>query len=67
MDETGLVGAYDLQLRCANDNARAPSDGESAPSVFTALQETLGVNLERKKVLIEIVAVDRQTGRQWEN
>jgi len=35
--------------------------------VFTALQETLGVNLERKKVLIEIVAVDRQTGRQWEN
>jgi uncharacterized protein (TIGR03435 family) len=59
VDETGLKGGYDFQLRCANDNAGAAGEGDAAPSVFTALQETLGVNLERKKVPIDIVVVDK--------
>jgi uncharacterized protein (TIGR03435 family) len=67
VDETGLKGAYDFQLRCANDNAGAPSDAESAPSVFTALQETLGVNLERKRVQIDIVVVDKADRTPVEN
>lgn len=57
VDETGLKGVYDFQLRWANDSAGASA--ESAPSVFTALQETLGLNLERKKVPLDTIVVDR--------
>jgi uncharacterized protein (TIGR03435 family) len=59
VDQTGLKGVYDFELRCANDDAGASNEADAAPSVFTALQETLGVNLERKKVMIDVVVVDK--------
>ena len=48
IDRTGLEGEYDFELRWAPDAA----DGDSAPdgpSIFTAVQEQLGLKLESGK------------------
>jgi uncharacterized protein (TIGR03435 family) len=54
-DETGLTGTYDLRLRWSNDVA--PSDDRL--SIYTALQEQLGLKLERRRVTTDVVVVDR--------
>jgi uncharacterized protein (TIGR03435 family) len=49
IDKTGLTGKYDLELKFTPDNARMngqpmePTD--EAPSIFTAVQEQLGLKL----------------------
>jgi uncharacterized protein (TIGR03435 family) len=54
-DETGLAGTYDFELRWSQESA--PSDDR--PSFFTALQEQLGLRLERRRVTDEVFVVDR--------
>lgn len=54
-DETGLAGAYDFQLRWSNEVAPA----DDRPSIFTALQEQLGLRLERRRTKTEVLVVDR--------
>jgi len=53
VDETGLRGHYDFTLRFAGTSA-----SELAPSIFTAVQNQLGLKLEPKKVPTEIIVVD---------
>jgi uncharacterized protein (TIGR03435 family) len=54
---TGLKGVYDFTLSWSKKQESAePGD---APSIFTALQEQLGLRLESRKVSIEILVVDR--------
>jgi uncharacterized protein (TIGR03435 family) len=55
VDETGLSGTYDVNLRWSND--ASPTD--DLPSVFTAVQEQLGLRLERRRVSAEMFVVDR--------
>jgi uncharacterized protein (TIGR03435 family) len=57
-DETGLKGLYDFTLEWTPDNALSMSDGP-AVSLFTALQEQLGLKLEVKKRPVEMIIVDR--------
>jgi uncharacterized protein (TIGR03435 family) len=53
IDETGLSGKYDFEF------AFAPDLGEIAgPSLFTAIQQELGLRLESKKGSVEAVAID---------
>ena len=54
-DETGLTGTYDMQLRWSNEIA----PGDDRPSIYTALQEQLGLRLERRRVTTEVLVVDR--------
>ena len=54
-DETGLSGPYDIDLRWSND--ASPTD--DLPSLFTAIQEQLGLRLERRRVSAEMFVVDR--------
>jgi uncharacterized protein (TIGR03435 family) len=54
-DETGMTGTYDFQLQWSNDVA--PADDRL--SIYTALQEQLGLKLERRRVTTEVVVVDR--------
>ena len=49
IDKTGLAGTYDFTLEFTAEQQRpdgAPASDNSAPSIFTALQEQLGLRLE---------------------
>jgi uncharacterized protein (TIGR03435 family) len=68
IDKTGISGVYDFELRWANDDQ--PPEGaapETIPSLFTALQETLGLRLQPEKVPVEIVVVDHVERSPIEN
>ena len=54
-DETGLTGRYDIDMQWSNEVA----PGDDRPSIYTALQEQLGLKLERRRVTTEVVVVDR--------
>jgi uncharacterized protein (TIGR03435 family) len=59
VDKTGIVGVYDFELRWTTDEQNPDGvDAASAPSLFIALQETLGLRLQPQKVPVEIVVVD---------
>jgi bla regulator protein BlaR1 len=74
LDETGLTGKYDFTLQWAPDERAgpmsaaaqgggsrsddAPPPDSSAPSIFTAIQEQLGLRLESRKVPVEILVID---------
>ena len=57
VDQTGVTGVFSFELRWTNDD-KISNEGE-APSIFTALQETLGLRLQPQKVPVEMVVVDR--------
>jgi bla regulator protein BlaR1 len=67
LDETGLEGVYDYKLMFSSQSnqagsnagaADAASDPGGAPSIFTALQEQLGLKLEPRRAPIEVIVVD---------
>ncbi len=78
IDRTGLVGKYDFELKwgASQDSAaqlRAAATAEVAlpadtdgPSIFTALQEQLGLRLESAKGPVEVLVIDR-AGRPSKN
>lgn len=63
VDKTELKSQYDLELKWSDD--RTPSDNGSeestAPSLFTALQEQLGLKLVSAKGPVSVVVVDQVT------
>lgn len=59
VDKTGLDGVYNIELRWTKeDSSPDATDTDGVPSLFTALQETLGLRLQAQKVPVEIVVVD---------
>jgi uncharacterized protein (TIGR03435 family) len=57
-DKTGLTGVYELTLTY-NQNPSAASDtGGDTVSIFTALQEQLGLKLEPDRGLVRVLVVD---------
>ncbi len=63
LDATGIPGDFDFQLEWSQQQqgiaAKAPEANEPAgPSIFTALQEQLGLKLESTKGPVEIIVVD---------
>lgn len=58
VDKTGVQGVYDFELRWNDDDQNATGLDADVPSIFTALQETLGLRLQSQKVPGEIVVVD---------
>jgi uncharacterized protein (TIGR03435 family) len=67
LDETGLKGNYDFSLQWMPDRAArgatppgngAPSADLSGPSLFTAVQEQLGLRLEPAKRAVEALVID---------
>jgi bla regulator protein blaR1 len=55
MDDTGLKGTYDFTL---DGVSIGPSQDPSVTSIFTALQEQLGLKLVPRKATIEVLVVD---------
>ena len=61
VDQTGLKGAYDFTLKSGSEQivaSHAGQEGEDAPSLFTAIQEQLGLKLVPSKAQVEVVVVD---------
>jgi uncharacterized protein (TIGR03435 family) len=64
LDRTGLYGGFDFDLEFTADPA-APAGGAGAPasadapSIFTALEEQLGLRLEAARAPVEVLVIDR--------
>jgi len=69
IDRTGLKGTYDIYLKWTPDIVRQRGPGEtvringvefdpSGPSIFTALQEQLGLKLESERGTVEALVID---------
>lgn len=54
VDQTGLKGIYDLKLEWSPDDA----DNPTGPSIFTAVQEQMGLKLDAQKLPVVILVVD---------
>jgi uncharacterized protein (TIGR03435 family) len=63
VDETGLKGNYDIRVKFAQDRDENPT----VPSIFTALQEQLGLKLVPKKMPVEFIIVDHVERTPAEN
>ena len=55
VDATGLTGHFDFSARWTPDSAQGVGD---APSLFTALQEQLGLRLESRRVRLPTLVID---------
>jgi uncharacterized protein (TIGR03435 family) len=62
-DETKLTGTYDLQLAFTPEQplppGAPPAADPDAPSIFAALQEQLGLKLNTKRDMVEVLVIDR--------
>jgi uncharacterized protein (TIGR03435 family) len=62
-DETKLTGTYDLQLAFTPEQplppGAPPGADPDAPSIFAALQEQLGLKLNTKRDMVEVLVIDR--------
>lgn len=72
VDKTGLSGRYDYTLQWTPDDAVTPKAGEGeggppreegavqagGPSLFTAVEEQLGLKLESSKGLVDVIVID---------
>ena len=53
VDESGLTGAFDISLEWSRSDADI-----SRPSIFTAVQEQLGLKLESARGPINVLVID---------
>jgi uncharacterized protein (TIGR03435 family) len=61
VDQTGLSGHYDFELKYDPRPVGTSTDAQTAsdyPSIFTALREQLGLRLLDKKILLETIRVE---------
>ena len=64
VDKTGLTGGFDIELEFTPDQAAAGGQPPAAadanlPSLFTALEEQLGLKLVPERRPIEVLVIDR--------
>jgi uncharacterized protein (TIGR03435 family) len=59
IDQTGLKGRYELTLNWTEEVEPSPaSNASGGPSLFTAIQEQLGLKLEASKGSVPILVID---------
>jgi uncharacterized protein (TIGR03435 family) len=61
IDKTGLTGIYDFTVTYAGDSDAASSvsaSEPSGPSIFTAVEEQLGLKLEPAKGPVPVLVID---------
>jgi uncharacterized protein (TIGR03435 family) len=70
VDRTGIEGQYDVSFQWTPDSSEPrisksgeplpmpPADTAPGPSIFTALQEKLGLRLESRKVPVEVIVIE---------
>ncbi len=62
LDQTGLAGPYGINLVWTPENFRTRPDttesDASGPTIYTAVQEQLGLKLESRKGPVEVIVID---------
>ena len=58
VDKTGLTGVYDIHLDPPQPPPAADDTPDPGPSIFTMLQEQLGLKLESAKEQVETLVID---------
>lgn len=66
IDKTGLTGTFDVELRWKVEEfggrdpggSAAPDALSSAPSLFTAVREQLGISLEAREAMLPVLVID---------
>src|SRR5262249_25383395 len=63
-DKTGFAGTFDVDLKwnpneTAAANVGGPAPTDVAPSIFTALEEQLGLKLESSRGPVEMLVIDQ--------
>jgi uncharacterized protein (TIGR03435 family) len=58
VDHTGIDGVYDFTLKWSPGDDPDAADSGAGASLFTAIQETLGLKLEGKKVPVPVIVID---------
>jgi uncharacterized protein (TIGR03435 family) len=60
VNRTGLNGEYDLDLRWAPEPPAGARDAgvPAAPSIFTAIEEQLGLKLAPARAPVEVLVID---------
>jgi uncharacterized protein (TIGR03435 family) len=58
VDQTGLKGRYDFNLQWTLNDAQAPPP-DAPPELFTAIQEQIGLKLERVKAPADVLVIDK--------
>jgi uncharacterized protein (TIGR03435 family) len=66
-DMTRLAGVFTFTLTYAPDSSEERPAGEAGPSVYSALQEQLGLRLEARKIPVDVVVVDHVERAPTEN
>ena len=68
VDKTGIEGFYSFELGWASEDQKGETaELETLPSLFTALQKTLGLRLKPENVLVDFVIVDHMERLAVEN
>jgi uncharacterized protein (TIGR03435 family) len=63
-DATALKGKYDFVLKWVLEG---PVTEDSSPTIFEALQQQLGLKLESKKEMVDVLVVDHIEKAPTEN
>jgi len=64
VDRTDLDGRYDIDIKWAPEQQGAgaapppPPGDPNLPSIFTALQEQLGLKLDSRREMVEVLVID---------
>lgn len=60
IDRTGLTGRFDIELQFSATGPQTAADQPDAPtSVFTAVQEQLGLKLKSRKERMDVLVIDQ--------
>jgi uncharacterized protein (TIGR03435 family) len=67
VDQTGLSGRYDFELKWTPDESQFSGQGakvrrddpDAPPDLFTAIQEQLGLQLKSTKASVDVLVIDR--------
>jgi uncharacterized protein (TIGR03435 family) len=66
-DQTGLPGVFDLSLEWNSELTQTDTASDRLSSIFTAVQEQLGLKLQAQKVTVDVLVVDHAERVPTEN
>ena len=58
IDKTGITTKFDVELKWNLDETTATPSADISPSIFTALQDHLGLRLQSTKGPVEVLVID---------